>query len=189
MNMKKKSFWRQGILALCLACMCFACGGGEKKAPLGPSKGLPGELLLIVDASLWKTSARDSLEDVLKGSVPGLSQHEPMFRMIRIFPENYSGQYSTMRNIIEVREDPQADGVEMGVAYNVKAADLCEHQGAGRSFAQPFSDDPSGADNRFVPCFGNAVGSSAFEEKVQQDCGRRVAGTFRLYGEGAGRYR
>lgn len=121
MNMKKKSFWRQGILALCLACMCFACGGGEKKAPLGPSKGLPGELLLIVDASLWKTSARDSLEDVLKGSVPGLSQHEPMFRMIRIFPENYSGQYSTMRNIIEVREDPQADGVEMGVAYNVKA--------------------------------------------------------------------
>ena len=122
MNMKKKSFWRQGILALCLACMCFACGGGEKKAPLGPSKGLPGELLLIVDASLWKTSARDSLEDVLKGSVPGLSQHEPMFRMIRIFPENYSGQY-------------------------------------------------------------------AFEEKVQQDCGRRVAGTFRLYGEGAGRYR
>ena len=119
--MKKKSFWRQGILALCLACMCFACGGGEKKAPLGASKGLPGELLLIVDASLWKTSARDSLEDVLKGSVPGLSQHEPMFRMIRIFPENYSGQYSTMRNIIEVREDPQADGVEMGVAYNVKA--------------------------------------------------------------------
>ena len=78
-------------------------------------------MLLIVDASLWKTSARDSLEDVLKGSVPGLSQHEPMFRMIRIFPENYSGQYSTMRNIIEVREDPQADGVEMGVAYNVKA--------------------------------------------------------------------
>ena len=68
MNMKKKSFWRQGILALCLACMCFACGGGEKKAPLGASKGLPGELLLIVDASLWKTSARDSLEDVLKGS-------------------------------------------------------------------------------------------------------------------------
>ena len=53
MNMKKKSFWRQGILALCLACMCFACGGGEKKAPLGASKGLPGELLLIVDASLW----------------------------------------------------------------------------------------------------------------------------------------
>ena len=191
MNMKKKSFWRQGILALCLACMCFACGGGEKKAPLGPSKGLPGELLLIVDASLWKTSARDSLEDVLKGSVPGLSQHEPMFRMIRIFPENYSGQYSTMRNIIEVREDPQADGVEMGVAYNVKAVPQTYVNIKVRDVASlnHFLMTPSGADNRFVPCFGNAVGSSAFEEKVQQDCGRRVAGTFRLYGEGAGRYR
>ena len=99
MNMKKKSFWRQGILALCVACMCLACGGGEKKAPLGPSKGLPGELLLIVDASLWKTSARDSLEDVLKGSVPGLSQYEPMFRMMRIFPENYSGQYLSLIHI------------------------------------------------------------------------------------------
>lgn len=59
--------------------MCFACGGGEKKAPLGASKGLPGELLLIVDASLWKTSARDSLEDVLKGSVPVCRNMNPCF--------------------------------------------------------------------------------------------------------------
>ena len=70
MNMKKKSFWRQGILALCLACMCFACGGGEKKAPLGPSKGLPGELLLIVDASLWKTSARKAVCPVCRNMNP-----------------------------------------------------------------------------------------------------------------------
>lgn len=110
-----------GICALCLALTWASCGGGEREAPPVPSKGLPGELLLIVDASLWETDARDSLEDVLKGSVPGLPRHEPMFRVIRIFPENYSVRYSTMRNIVEVRKDPRAGGAEMGVAYDVKA--------------------------------------------------------------------
>lgn len=109
------------MAVLGVALICGACGGGEKKTVHVPSKGLPGELLLIVDASLWKTDARDSLEAVLKGNMPALPQAEPMFRMMRIFPENYSGSFSTMRNIIEVRRDPKADGVEVGVVYDVKA--------------------------------------------------------------------
>lgn len=109
------------MCAFCAVLMWCACGGGEREAPLVSSKGLPGELLLIVDASLWKSGIRDTLEDILKGSVPGLPQHEPMFRVIRIFSENHSMQYSTMRNIFEVREDTRTGDAEMGVAYNVKA--------------------------------------------------------------------
>ena len=121
--MKRNKWFWAGWTALCMACLMSACGGKEeKKVSLGNSKGLPGELLLIVDPSLWKTDARDSLEGVFKGSVPALPQHEPMFRMMRIFPENYSAKFSTLRNIVEVREDPKVENVEMGVAYNVKAA-------------------------------------------------------------------
>ena len=104
-----------------LVLLCMSCGGKEEKKTLGASKGLPGELLLIVDPSLWNSAARESLEDVLKGSVPGLPQNEPMFRVIRLFPENYSAQYSTLRNIMEVRKDTGLETVKVGVARNVKA--------------------------------------------------------------------
>lgn len=120
MNMKKMNIY-VWICAVCLSAGLWACGGQERKPALPSSKGLPGELLLIVDASLWETGTRDSLEAVLKGSMPGLSQHEPLFRMMRIYPENYSGQFSTIRNIIEVRKDARVKDVEVGVAYNVKA--------------------------------------------------------------------
>ena len=91
-------------MVMVLAALMSACDGQEKKkVSLGASQGLPGELLLIVDPSLWKTDARDSLESVFQGSMPALPQNEPVFRMMRIFPENYSGRFSMMRNIVEVR--------------------------------------------------------------------------------------
>lgn len=120
--MKRNGFLGAGWLVMLLAALMSACDGQEKKkVSLGASQGLPGELLLIVDPSLWNTDARDSLESVFQGSMPALPQNEPVFRMMRIFPENYSGRFSMMRNIVEVREDPKVKEVEMGVAYNVKA--------------------------------------------------------------------
>ncbi|MCD8318083.1 MAG: DUF4837 family protein [Paraprevotella sp.] len=113
--MELTGLWLVGILLLA------SCGNADKKTPLSPSQGLPGELLLVVDQSIWNTNARDSLEDVLKGGMPGLPQYEPIFRMMRLFPQDFSGKYALMRNILEVRMDPKANGVEMGAAYNVEA--------------------------------------------------------------------
>ncbi len=110
-----------GWLMMLLVAVCFSCGNKAEKKALGESKGLPSELLLVVDPSLWNSSARDSLEGMLKGSVPGLSQQEPMFRMMRLFPENYSAKYSTMRNILEVRKNPKVKTAGMVIARNVKA--------------------------------------------------------------------
>ena len=115
--------WRMLWCVCCAAILFAGCGGGkEQKTQVGNSQGLPGELLLVVDEALWNTPARDSLESVLKGSVPGLPQNEPMFRMMRLFPENFSSRFSMMRNILEVRHDPKLEAVEMGVAYDVKAS-------------------------------------------------------------------
>ena len=119
--MQRKKWICAALCAVCLMGGLVSCGGGEEKKSLPESKGLPGELLLIVDKALWESPSRDSLESVLKGNTPALTQAEPLFRMMRIFPENYSGKYSTMRNIIEVRLDPEADGVEMSLMRNAKA--------------------------------------------------------------------
>lgn len=85
------------------------------------SKGLPSELLLIIDSELWNSDACDTLEAVLKSPVPGLPQYEPLFRLVRIFPENYSPAFSTFRNILEVRLNPNLKTTESGIARNVNA--------------------------------------------------------------------
>lgn len=100
-----------------------ACGSEKKneEQSLPQSKGIPYELLLVVDQALWQTPVRDSLEAVLKGSVPGLPQHEPMFKMIRIFSEKYVQMYTTMRNTLFVSIDSTLEYPKFSVAYDVKA--------------------------------------------------------------------
>lgn len=98
-----------------------ACSSRNEKKSVPSSKGLPSELLLVVDEAVWQSSAGDSLEQVLQGSTPGLPQHEPMFRMMRVFPRHFTPAYVTMRNILEVRVNAQAQQPTMGVAHHVKA--------------------------------------------------------------------
>lgn len=107
------------ILATCFLC---ACGNSNKNTDVKPaSKGLPSEVLLIVDSELWNSEGRKSIENVLKGSVPGLPQYEPMFRVSQIFPKGYSIQFSTFRNIIEIRRNNIKENTEIRVAYDVNA--------------------------------------------------------------------
>lgn len=100
----------------------MACDGKtERRKVLPSSKGLPNELLLIVDEAVWNSSLRDSIEKVLKADVPGLSQSEPLFRMMRLYPQHFTARYTTMRNIVELRINPNLKECKMNVAYNVKA--------------------------------------------------------------------
>lgn len=118
----RKTF-RLGLLELFALLLLVSCGGpktGKKQMP--PSKGLPFELLLIVDESLWNSTSRDSIESVLKGSVPGLPQNEAQFRLLRIFPQNLTARYTTFRNILEMRLNPNLKQVEMQTVRNVNAA-------------------------------------------------------------------
>lgn len=109
---------------LLLGLLIVACSSNSKKETpktLSASKGLPYEMLLIVDEAIWNSSSKDSLETVFKGDVPGLTQSEPQFRVMRIFPQDYATRYSTFRNIVEVRLKPELQVPELKVGYNVKA--------------------------------------------------------------------
>ena len=102
--------------------LCSSCGRKQKTDDfIAPSKGIPYELLLVVDKPVWESAVGDTLQAILKGSVPGLPQHEPMFKLLRVFPENYVQMYVTMRNTLFVRLNSETPRPRMGVAYNVQA--------------------------------------------------------------------
>lgn len=108
-------------LAFLLLAVLGACSDEKKKAELPPSKGVPYEMVLVVDRNVWNSAAGDSLQAVLKGSVPGLPQHEPMFKLLRVYPENYVQMYTTMRNTMFVSLDSTLTKPRLSLAYNVKA--------------------------------------------------------------------
>lgn len=96
------------IMFLLLAVMLLsACVETEtkKKSTLARSKGLPSELLLLVDKDVWLTDVQDTLLGIVEGQVPGLMQAEKMFRVTRVFTQDYAPTYSTFHTILKVIVD------------------------------------------------------------------------------------
>lgn len=115
---------KKTLICLCaLLTLCTACGPSkdEKKHSLPASKGLPYELLLVVDDNVWNSEAGDSLRMVLQGNTPGLLQPEPMFRLLRISPKAYDRTYTTMRDRMFVRLNPEATTPRLAVERDVEA--------------------------------------------------------------------
>ena len=117
----KRMLWKTVCVVLVL--VLTACQPDKKQSKVRvASKGLPYELLLVVEDSIWDSEAGDSLKGVLQGSVPGLPQNEPMFRLLRVAPQNYVRNYVTLRNIMFVKVNDSIDNARIGMAYNVEAA-------------------------------------------------------------------
>ncbi len=105
--------------------LCGACQT-EKEKRIVSSKGLPYELLVVVDPEVWNSAAGDSLRDILEGPVPGLPQNEAMFRLVRVAPRHYDRMYVTMRNKLFVRIDPEQAHPLVGMARDVEAVPQIE---------------------------------------------------------------
>lgn len=109
-----------GFLLLSLS----SCDGKEvqRKTVKPMSKGLPNELLVVVDRQMWEGNVGDSLRTVVEAQMPGLMQVENTFRVVRIDPRMFKRPFVTMRNVLVVKENRQIEKARMGVAYNVEAA-------------------------------------------------------------------
>ena len=110
------------LAVMTLVVMLQGCGTepSNRKKTIA-SKGLPYELLIIVDEPVWNSSLRDSINAVFEGAVPGLGQPEPLFRTMRLYPRHYSQRYSTMRNIVEIRVDSTEVEPRVSVAHDAQA--------------------------------------------------------------------
>ena len=98
--------------------MCSCSGDGEKKKVLVSSKGLPSELLLVLDKSVWDSDLQDSINSIVKAQVPGLMQVEELFRVTRIFSKDYEATHTTFHTQLFVKVDKTLDKPLMGTRRN-----------------------------------------------------------------------
>ena len=104
---------------LLLAVLLVACSGeGEKKKVLVSSKGLPSELLLVVDKAVWNSDLQDSINGIVKAQVPGLMQVEELFRVTRILSHDYEATHTTFHTKLFVKVDKDLDKPMMGTRRN-----------------------------------------------------------------------
>lgn len=96
---------------------------GEKEAQkrIVASKGLPSELLVVVDKGIWTSDVVDSIKALMEGAVPCLPQREDYFRMTHILTKFYKPTYSTMHSQLFLHLEPGLTGPMMGVSYDVIA--------------------------------------------------------------------
>ena len=94
----RQIFLKWAAWTLLLGCMAAACTGKQAKPGEGrrivKSKGLPSELLLVVDKAVWESPVADTLRKIVEGPVPGLPQAESYFRVTRILTPYYEQMYT-----------------------------------------------------------------------------------------------
>ncbi len=111
------------LICFCLfaATLLCACGEKQKAQRIVKSKGLPSELLVVVDKAVWESPVADTLKRVVEGPVPGLPQLEPYFRMTRIFSDYYTQTFTTFHSKLFVALDESLTKPVLGISYDVTA--------------------------------------------------------------------
>lgn len=94
------------ITLIATTIMVAACSGDGKTSLLLPaSSGLPYEVLVVCDETLWNAPAGRALYDVLDTDIPALPQSERSFRISQTAPTAFSRLLKSFRNVIEVKID------------------------------------------------------------------------------------
>lgn len=111
------------LICFCLftATLLWGCGEKQKAQRIVKSKGLPSELLMVVDKAVWESPVADTLKRVVEGPVPGLPQMEPYFRVTRIFSDYYTQTFTTFHSKLFVALDESLEKPVLGVSYDVTA--------------------------------------------------------------------
>lgn len=109
------------ILFICL--LFSSCGNEGKKssARIVPSKGLPSELLLVVDRPVWESDLADTLKSITEEPIEGLPQPEPRFRVVHILSPYYKRSYTTMHSKLFIELDKTQKVPMIGISYDVVA--------------------------------------------------------------------
>lgn len=111
------------LLKVLLLLLFLSCGQNQqvRHPPLPSSKGLPCELLVVCDASLFRGALKDSILSLTEGQTPGLGSDESIFRTSNIGSRGYTPAFSVMHSQIFFRIDTTRDRPRWGVTYNLKA--------------------------------------------------------------------
>lgn len=92
------------ILLFSISVILFSsCTGGENTNYKPTVSGASGELIVIMNKTLWTGAVGDSLKSVLAQFQDGLPQPEPLFDLRQIPHKAFSKMFKTHRNILDLR--------------------------------------------------------------------------------------
>ncbi|MFO7873873.1 MAG: DUF4837 family protein [Bacteroidales bacterium] len=120
--MKTNTLFRV-ISLVFLAFLLFAitaCDTSDR--PSKPSaSGRAGELLTIMEPSLWDGNVGETFRDVFRAPVPMLPQAEPMFDVIFVPTDDFSKVFQTHRHIFFVEKDESLSSPSIEIQRDVWA--------------------------------------------------------------------
>jgi len=105
------------ILLLLVAAVPFlsavSCGDSGSKNLLPNISGKAGEVLVVLDKSVWEGNVGTILRDSLCADCPFLPMKEPLYTLVNVTPSNFTQMFQIHRNIIMF--NIKSDVVQKGV--------------------------------------------------------------------------
>ncbi len=93
------------LLIIIIISLTYACNLREtarRKENLPKAKGMPGEIVMVMDSAEWEGELGNTVRSIFQQSVPGLPRDEPMFDLNYIDPHNFQSIFTTAKNIVFV---------------------------------------------------------------------------------------
>ena len=97
-----KNFIITALILLLFSCDRQSGEGENDDSLLPPSSGRSGEIILVIDSTLYHHHVGDALNNALRGEMVGLPREEPYFKMNQIEPDEFNSVLKTVKNLIFV---------------------------------------------------------------------------------------
>ncbi|WP_338235653.1 DUF4837 family protein [Persicobacter diffluens] len=125
------------VLAILLMVAAFGCESTsskkKKKEYLPASRGVFGQILLVMDSASMKGPIGDALDEVFLSPYAVLPQSEPKFKILRITPEDFTASLLFQANVVRVYSSDNRS----------KSADLTKQAMPKSILSKLSSTDPS----------------------------------------------
>jgi len=88
------------LLILLPILVFISCLNKERSSIQPSASGAPGDVLLVMNAKLWKGPSGEAIRNVLNIPFDGLPQDEPSYDILQINHGGFGKTYKTQRNIV-----------------------------------------------------------------------------------------
>ncbi len=102
------------VLISLFTTLFFSC---DQQSVKPSATGRSGELIVVVDSNLWKSTAGQILRDSLQADFPALPQSEPIFKLVHVQPSGFKNILQLHRNVLMVETGPVAGGKNYALTF------------------------------------------------------------------------
>lgn len=110
MKWNVQSYW----YSIFFIVLIFSC---DQKSVKPSSSGKSGEIVIVIDSTLWKGEIGNILCDSLQADFPALPQSEPLFKIVYLHPSGFKNILQLHRNVLLVETGPVADGKNYALTF------------------------------------------------------------------------